>query len=684
MANIYGKVASWAAREAEEYAAKHSVSIQKAIETIEEKYGQRIYKKTASPVFTPEEKSILSSEKGKRVYYPPQEGPLPRKGDNRSLTEIQGEQRAQVLPGVFESMGARESSKYAEGLSARQRTVPAVEQSISAREASKFQDPAVRLDERLRQQSADQKGRIRSRVDESATAREASKYNEPDLPQYSKPIGPEQDFTRGMDSTYKESSGNLRSALAAGAAGGTALAGGMYLRDSQKSNEQGGQAASEEEERLKQKWRDSWTRSQIPFTEEDIERKWKSTVESKPSPQQIAEQRAIQAETGAAKRQEDLERLRERQRMAGIPESQLSTALRKATPEELAAEQEARIFRTQQAGAANQPEQPPSKPSLDTKPTPEVKKEVKKAVAATDTTAKEAQKAADKGEIPQSVADSYKTQRDEAYRRYDEAKERNEWLELAQLLGQAATQFGAAQIGMRTGRSMAGLQIPGVDYGARTEREAKLLQTRLGDIEEQQKAEQKEKELEQDRQYRTLKLALDRQELEDRKAERAGRMSAEERLEKTTLRDSINKDLAAAQKQYQAALTFANQAAMEKDLSPKSLKKIEEKAPGLLAQAGIQPAELQQIEKEATDKGWIWDTVDPKKKQQLIQERILDKQTNIIQGLKAQLGQLAGRSAGQTPPPSGTVKIQAPDGTIAEVPADKAQKYIDKGGKIVQ
>lgn len=322
--------------------------------------------------------------------------------------------------------------------------------------------------------------------------------------------------------------------------------------------------------------------------------------------------------------------------------------------------------------------------SLQDKSTPEVKKEVKKAVAATDTTAKEAQKAADKGEIPQSVADSYKTQRDEAYRRYDEAKERNEWLELAQLLGQAATQFGAAQIGMRTGRSMAGLQIPGVDYGARTEREAKLLQTRLGDIEEQQKAEQKEKELEQDRQYRTLKLALDRQELEDRKAERAGRMSAEERLEKTTLRDSINKDLAAAQKQYQAALTFANQAAMEKDLSPKSLKKIEEKAPGLLAQAGIQPAELQQIEKEATDKGWIWDTVDPKKKQQLIQERILDKQTNIIQGLKAQLGQLAGRSAGQTPPPSGTVKIQAPDGTIAEVPADKAQKYIDKGGKIVQ
>lgn len=574
MANIYGKVASWAAREAEEYAAKHSVSIQKAIETIEEKYGQRIYKKTASPVFTPEEKSILSSEKGKRVYYPPQEGPLPRKGDNRSLTEIQGEQRAQVLPGVFESM--------------------------EAREASKFQDPAVRLDERLRQQSADQKGRIRSRVDESATAREASKYNEPDLPQYSKPIGPEQDFTRGMDSTYKESSGNLRSALAAGAAGGTALAGGMYLRDSQKSNEQGGQAASEEEERLKQKWRDSWTRSQIPFTEEDIERKWKSTVESKPSPQQIAEQRAIQAETGAAKRQEDLERLRERQRMAGIPESQLSTALRKATPEELAAEQEARIFRTQQAGAANQPEQPPSKPSLDTKPTSEVKKEAKKAVAATDTAAKDAQTAADRGEIPQSAADRFKEERDRAYQMYNEAKSRNEWLELAQILGQAVTQFGAAQVGMRTGRPMAGLQIPGVDYGARTAQEQRLLETRLRDIGAEQEREE------------TLAERLRREKREaaaDARAERELRLKEQEARRipvDTTEQRELRREERKEQKATQAAITniraaLATLAAGNKKQKEKAIESIDKN----LSDANLPAETLNKIQELKEEPGWF-------------------------------------------------------------------------------
>lgn len=302
--------------------------------------------------------------------------------------------------------------------------------------------------------------------------------------------------------------------------------------------------------------------------------------------------------------------------------------------------------------------------SLQDKSTPEVKQEAKRGLAATDTAAKDAQTAADRGEIPQSAADRFKEERDRAYQMYNEAKSRNEWLELAQLLGQAVTQYGAARVGLRTGRDMSGIQIPGIDYGARTEREAKLLQTRLGDIGDQERLEQKEKELKQDNDYRNLKLALDRQELLDRKAERAGRLSSEQRLERATLKDMLTKEIATAQEQYKAALTFANQAAMQKDLSPKTLKKIEEAAPGLLAKAGIDPAELQEIEKEATDKGWIWDTVDPKKKQELIKKRILDKHTNILEGLKAQLGQLAGRSAGQsapasdTMPPGGKVRVR--------------------------
>jgi hypothetical protein len=130
------------------------------------------------------------------------------------------------------------------------------------------------------------------------------------------------------------------------------------------------------------------------------------------------------------------------------------------------------------------------KKQLENKPTTEVKKEAKKGLATTDTAAQEAQKAADKGEIPQSAADRFKQERDRAYQMYNEAKTRNEWLELAQLLGQAATQYGAAQVGMRTGRSMAGLQIPGVDYGTRTAQEQRLLESRLRDIGGEQEREE--------------------------------------------------------------------------------------------------------------------------------------------------------------------------------------------------
>lgn len=63
----------------------------------------------------------------------------------------------------------------------------------------------------------------------------------------------------------------------------------------------------------------------------------------------------------------------------------------------------------------------------------------------------------------------------DAVRRADEAyKDRantNDWAEVAQTLGRAITQFGAAQAGMRSGRDMSNINFgPGIDYSARTER----------------------------------------------------------------------------------------------------------------------------------------------------------------------------------------------------------------------
>lgn len=330
--------------------------------------------------------------------------------------------------------------------------------------------------------------------------------------------------------------------------------------------------------------------------------------------------------------------------------------------------------------------------SLENKSTPEIKKTIKQSL-------KQADKAADNppaGTSPQQV-DKFKEQRDKAYELYDQAKSRNEWLELAQVLGQAATQYGAAQVGMRTGRNMAGLQIPGVDYGARTGQEQRMLESRLRDIGEAETREQRLKEREQERAdtagYRKAELTLKQQELKDKAEERAGRMSAEERQDRQIRAKSLVSDLDTKQKELRAAQQFANQLALEDDLSSKTVKKIEEKTPGLLGQAGIDPIDLKQIEQEATQRGYIWDTLDKEKKNELIQERIINPRKQSLNNIKAQLDRLSGgqKSApsatmepAATAPAARTVKIQAPDGSIAEVPAEKAQKYIDKGGKIVQ
>jgi len=186
--------------------------------------------------------------------------------------------------------------------------------------------------------------------------------------------------------------------------------------------------------------------------------------------------------------------------------------------------------------------------SLQDKSTPEVKKEAKKAVAATDNKAKEAQKAADRGEIPQVEADRFKEERDRAYKMYSEAKDRNEWLELAQILGQAVTQYGAAQVGMRTGRPMAGLQLPSIDYGARTAQEQRLLESRLRDIGEEQTREQRLADRLKEEEREKERIGLERRRVE--LAEREARVPKEAPEAREIRREERKK-----QEQKQAAIT---------------------------------------------------------------------------------------------------------------------------------
>lgn len=71
----------------------------------------------------------------------------------------------------------------------------------------------------------------------------------------------------------------------------------------------------------------------------------------------------------------------------------------------------------------------------------------------------------------------------EARRLFEEAKSRNERLELAQLIGQSLARFGAYAIGKETGQLIAPhLDIPSVDYGKRTANEQDLYAMRLREL----------------------------------------------------------------------------------------------------------------------------------------------------------------------------------------------------------
>jgi hypothetical protein len=413
------------------------------------------------------------------------------------------------------------------------------------------------------------------------------------------------------------------------------------------------------EQQFKDKWRKSWTAAQIPFTEEDLDRKWKETLSAKISPTPTPEVSPMppieEAERGPQRRQEELTNLRELQRREGVPESQLASALRPATPQELAAEQMARSLRTQEAMAPKAAAPAPKaiqKPAqnlsqqLSKKPTSELKTDIKKALDVSEAvTAAPAAEAAS----PEAI-DRFKQERDRAYELYDKAKTRNEWLEVAQVLGQAFTQYGAAQAGMRTGRPMAGLQIPGIDYGARTAQEQRLLETRLRDIGGAEEREERLSDKLRREQLERQKLGLEERELGIK--ERIARQPTAAALPKESVEErQIRREERLAERKE----TEQKKAALEKALgaqqviaSDSSTKKQKEKAQEVLAEsAAAAGLDLEQIEIQSQVPGILGGLFGTKTDQKLVLKNIKDSLNVLKQGRQ------------QAPAPA-TIEPQAP------------------------
>lgn len=214
---------------------------------------------------------------------------------------------------------------------------------------------------------------------------------------------------------------------------------------------------------------------------------------------------------------------------------------------------------------------------------------------------------------------------------YKDQANKNEWLEVAQLLGRAGAQFAGAQAGMSNGghygRNMAGLDSgPGIDYGARTERAAKDREHAVRSAQDMSEAERKD--IEDENKQKALKFTgareanekglqaalreeeIRRQESGDEK--RLGRsLKAEDDRSSREIQRQNLRDLEISEKDTRgklaAAMTLAGSQDIADDLSSRDASKLQAKYGDMAGKAGI---DLNAVSKEAeqipeTDKSFL-------------------------------------------------------------------------------
>ncbi len=208
---------------------------------------------------------------------------------------------------------------------------------------------------------------------------------------------------------------------------------------------------------------------------------------------------------------------------------------------------------------------------------------------------------------------------------YKAQANKNEWLEVAQILGRAGAQYAAAQAGMANGgqygRNMAALDPgAGIDYNARTERAARdraqsvneakdLATTERQNYEDAQKSGAHKYEASKDYLHQGLGAAL--KEEADRTSEKNANERAARAVTGEDLRDArairaaklheLDIEQKAAGEEDAARKAIANQFLTAGDMSGKSLKKLQETQPQLAAKAGVDlQAVANQMEQQET------------------------------------------------------------------------------------
>lgn len=290
---------------------------------------------------------------------------------------------------------------------------------------------------------------------------------------------------------------------------------------------------------------------------------------------------------------------------------------------------------------------------------------------------------------------------------YDNRASRNEWLDVAQNVGRALAQYGAARTNLNTGRDASQLNfLPAHDYSKDTDRAAQdrfqsnreamtmyqlmnkerkeslapqIAAAKLG---AQSALESKKEEGRERRQQRGIEASQQRTD----QTVAAGIQKLGQQLgatEKARTVEDLNKQIVDLEKNYTAANSIAV------DLSSKD-KKVRNTASArlqsLYGQAGIEPTQQGDIEKASQSGGFLgmWKSQDPEKFRSEVQLKIVDPLKKKLDDLRRQKEQLrpdavVGAEQAVPPQPVDKITVQDKQGRKFKLPRTQLQQAISQG-----
>lgn len=312
---------------------------------------------------------------------------------------------------------------------------------------------------------------------------------------------------------------------------------------------------------------------------------------------------------------------------------------------------------------------------------------------------------------------------------YQDRASRAEWMGVAERVGDAMAKFGVAGEAIKGHVDVSQFKdVTPTDITGSIGRYAQDYSTQLGALSQQRQARieqqgvaqgqsnlsfqdqqnaqnaalgfEKEKYGQQSSDYRqSLRDAvmMNREDARSNRSDIRADTSQQRQMRQLQATD-LQKQLQGAELEKRDAVIAASALASQDDLSPKSVAHLEQTMPGLLGRAGITPEQLADINKQATTQGWFTSDVDPAKRNQLIQQQVIQNKNDKISSLRDALNHVLGTpgtipsATSATPPPDATKTVtsqQLQDYAAKHFPGrvdgmDASRKFLTSQGYTIQ